>query len=82
MPANQKAVDVSLVLNSLAATIEDTLSAAAGERIGFVLVLTVAGTAQYISNGDRADGIAILKSLLTRWEAGRADIPAHYNPDL
>ena len=38
--------------------------------------------AQYVSNCDRKDGSELIESLLARWKAGRADIPAHYNPDL
>ncbi|MEY5098662.1 MAG: hypothetical protein RJA36_1381, partial [Pseudomonadota bacterium] len=38
--------------------------------------------AQYVSNATRDDGRELIESLLARWKAGRADIPAHYNPDL
>jgi hypothetical protein len=54
----------------------------AGEPIAFVLVLNADKTAQYISNCDRKDGRELLQSLMDRWDAKRADIPAHYNPDL
>jgi hypothetical protein len=47
-----------------------------------VLVCQVDGVAQYVSSTQRADGTALIESLLERWKAGRADIPAHYNPDL
>ena len=40
------------------------------------------GVAQYVSNCARADGAAMIRELLARWDANRADIPAHYNPDL
>ena len=77
-----KSLRVSLVLQQLAATIEDTLADAAGERIEFVLVLQADEIAQYISNTERKDGAELIESLLDRWKANRADIPAHYNPDL
>ena len=77
-----KSLRVSLVLQQLAATIEDTLADAAGERIAFVLVLQADEIAQYISNTERKDGAELIESLLDRWKANRADIPAHYNPDL
>jgi hypothetical protein len=41
-----------------------------------------AGVAQYVSNASRKDGTDLIESLLARWKANRADIPAHYNPDL
>ena len=73
---------VSLVLQYLANGIEDVLAEAAGERISFVLVVQADKVAQYISNTKREDGAELIESLLARWKAGRADIPAHYNPDL
>lgn len=75
-------VPISLVLQDLAAGINDVLSAAAGKPVGFVLVLQIDGVAQYVSNTERKDGAELLESLLAHWKVGRADIPAHYNPDL
>jgi hypothetical protein len=46
------------------------------------MVLQADKTAQYVSSLDRKDGRELIESLLARWKAGRADIPAHYNPDL
>ncbi len=54
----------------------------AGEPIAFVLIVSVEKTAQYVSNASRPDGTEMIESLLARWKAKRADIPAHYNPDL
>lgn len=73
---------VSVALQEIAQSIDDMLAAAAGDRIMFVMICQVDGTSQYISNGDRADGTNLIKDLLARWEAGKADIPAHLNPDL
>lgn len=73
---------VSIFLNELAGDTDDALRLCAGERIPFVLVLQTDGVAQYVSNTERKDGAALIESLLNRWKAGRADIPAHYNPDL
>jgi hypothetical protein len=75
-------VAVSLILQDLAGGINDVLKNAAGQEIAFVLALQVEGVAQYVSNAARQDGKALMESLLARWNAGRADIPAHYNPDL
>jgi hypothetical protein len=69
-------------VQDIAQSLDDVLLDVAGERIGFVLVLNADGVAQYISNANRKDGRELIESLLARWNAGRADIPAHYNPDL
>lgn len=75
-------VRLSVRLQAIAQALEDTLNEAAGEPCAFVLVLQADGVAQYVSNADRKDGRELIESLLARWKAGRADIPAHYNPDL
>lgn len=69
-------------LQDIAQSLSDVLSDVAGEPVPFVLVVQADKIAQYVSNCDRKDGRELIESLLERWEAGRADIPAHYNPDL
>lgn len=76
------AVALSLRLQDVAQSLDDIFKEITGERIAFVLVLDADGVAQYVSNASRPDGTALIESLLARWKAGRADIPAHYNPDL
>ena len=73
---------LSLRLQDIAQSLDDVLRDVAGEPIAFVLVLNADGVAQYVSNADRKDGRELIESLLSWWKAGRADIPAHYNPDL
>ena len=73
---------LSVRLQEIAQSLGEVLDDVAGEPIAFVLVLQADKTAQYISNCDRKDGRELIESLLARWKAGRADIPAHYNPDL
>jgi hypothetical protein len=73
---------LSLRLQDIAKLLSDGLEEVAGEPVPFVLVCAADGVAQYVSNADRKDGSELLESLLARWKAGRADIPAHYNPDL
>ena len=73
---------VSVSLQALASMISDRLTQAAGEPVGFVLLVSAGETAQYVANVSRAEGLELIESLLARWKAGRADIPAHYNPDL
>ena len=73
---------LSVRLQDIAQSLAEVLDDVAGEPIAFVLVLNADKTAQYISNCTRQDGRELIESLLERWKAGRADIPAHYNPDL
>lgn len=77
-----QAVAVSLRLQDIAVAMDALLCEIAGERVAFVLALQVDGVAQYVSNAERKDGRELLESLLARWNTNRADIPAHYNPDL
>lgn len=73
---------LSIALPIIAKCLDELLGEAAGEQLPWVLVCQSDGVAQYVSNAQRADGVALIESLLARWKAGRADIPAHYNPDL
>jgi len=73
---------LSVDLQDIAARLHTMLEQSAGEPCAFVLVCQADGVAQYVSNADRKDGRELIESLLARWKAGRADIPAHYNPDL
>jgi hypothetical protein len=73
---------LSIALPIVAQYLNDLLTEAAGEEVAWVLVLQADKVAQYVSNTERKDGAELLESLLARWKAGRADIPAHYNPDL
>ena len=71
-------------MQDIAKQLNDLLTDATGtgEEIAWVLVCQADGVAQYVSNASRMDGTELIESLLARWKAGRADIPAHYNPDL
>ena len=73
---------LSIALQDVAESLDKVLEQLAGERCSFVLVVQADEVAQYVSNTSRADGTALIESLLERWKANRADIPAHYNPDL
>lgn len=73
---------LSVSLQGIASQIDDALTDAAGERVNWVLIVNADDVSQYVSNADRKSGTALLESLLARWKAGRADIPAHMNPDL
>lgn len=66
---------LAALLQPLAKSIDTSLNAVAGERIGFVLVLNAAGVSQYVSNLQRDDGEGLLKNLLERWSPNRVDNP-------
>ena len=78
----KQSVAISLKLQDIAAMLNKALSEAAGEEIAWALVCAADGVTQYVSNADRKDGTELLSTLLARMKAERADIPAHYNPDL
>ena len=80
--ADSQSMRVSIALPQLADILSEYLKAVAGQEIAFVLVVQADKVAQYVSNTKREDGAELIESLLARWKAGRADIPAHYNPDL
>lgn len=73
---------LSVRLQDIAQSLAEVLDEVAGEPVAFVLVLQADQAAQYVSNATRQDGRELLQSLMDRWDAKRADIPAHYNPDL
>jgi hypothetical protein len=77
-----QSVALSLRMQDIAQALDDILKDIAGERLSFVFVVQADGVAQYISNTDRKDGAELVRSLLARRDANRADIPAHFNPDL
>lgn len=66
----------------LASALSDLLEEMTGEPMAFVLIVQADQVAQYVSNVERKDGVDLIESLLARWKAGRADIPAHYNDQL
>lgn len=76
------AIRMSLCLQGVAQGLGEYLEEQIGEPVPFILVTQAGETTQYVANGDRADCIKVLRELLDRMEAGRADIPAIYNPDL
>lgn len=74
--------NISIALPIIAEYLNTLLREAAGQEIAWVLVCQADGVAQYVGNVKRSDGKELLESLMERWKANRADIPAHYNPDL
>lgn len=64
-------------LSQIAKDLDAAITTAAGERQGWCLVVFTPRRASYISNCSRPEVVAALKGLLSTWEAGMPDIPAH-----
>lgn len=74
---------VSTQLQRISHELERNLEHAADGPVAFIVLLqTSDGIVQYVNNIDRADAELLLTTQLKHWLDGRADIPAHYNPDL
>lgn len=73
---------LSIALQEITTILNEMIKQAAGEELAFVLIVQADLIAQYTSNAKREDGVKLIESLLDRWKRNRADIPAHYNPDL
>jgi hypothetical protein len=82
--SNTQAKKVSLALQRIANEVNASLRGAAGEECAFMLIMQTPGDGivQYVSNAARADAALLMVTQLQHWDAGRADIPAHYNPNL
>jgi hypothetical protein len=75
--------NISINLQQIARMLNIRLLRLNGNKpVFFIFALENDGVAQYISNGERHDGVDLMRSLIARWEAGKADIPPHINPDL
>jgi hypothetical protein len=72
----------SVQAQPFAQALAETLEMITGEPVAFVLIIQIDKVAQYVANCNRLEGTELIESLLARWKANRADIPAHYNPDL
>jgi hypothetical protein len=77
--ANQEQ-KISKMLRPLAKDIDECLKNAAGENIGFSLIiypLKDGGRIQYIGNCQRDSSAAAIQALLNGWAQGMPNIPAH-----
>lgn len=73
-------VAISENMQALAGSLSSLLEEIAGKPMGFSLIVfnAEAGSRMnYVSNCDRQEVINAMKSLLTGWEQGIPDVPAH-----
>lgn len=73
----ESTMSVSRELPKIADDLDAAITAAAGERQGWCLVVFTEGRASYISNAPRPEVVTAIKGMLASWEAGLPDIPAH-----
>ena len=70
-------IRVSKKLKAIAKRLDTLIKNAAGERIGFMLIIYTPERASYVSSIDRIDNIKQMKALIELWESGQPDVKAH-----
>lgn len=73
----QSTIALSQKLQAIAQGLDAAIEEAAGERVGFTLVVFTEGCASYISTVKRDESVREIKHLLQLWGEGMPDIPAH-----
>lgn len=72
------AVKVSMALQDVARQLDERLTAIAGAPVSFSLFVWTDGRANYVANStDRAEIKRVVLSVITGWDAGMPDVPAH-----
>lgn len=71
------AIQLSKKLQAIAQGLDEVIEEAAGERVGFTLIVFTEGRASYISTVKRDESVREIKNLLQLWGEGMPDIPAH-----
>lgn len=69
--------NVSLALQDVARRLQADLDGIAGEPVAFTLIVFTAPRVSYISNARREESVREIKHLLSLWEQGMPDVPAH-----
>lgn len=73
----QSTIQLSQKLQAIAQGLDEVIEEAAGERVGFTLIVFTEQRASYISTVKREDSVREIKNLLQVWGEGMPDIPAH-----
>ena len=74
---NESTLALSRSLQGIAQDLDLAIEAAAGERVGYTLIVFTEGRASYISTVKRDESVREIKNLLHCWSEGLPDIPAH-----
>lgn len=64
-------------MKKIAQGLAKKIEQAAGENLGFTLIIYTPGRASYIGNVDRKDGIKGMQHLISEWKKEGIDIPYH-----
>jgi hypothetical protein len=71
------AAGLSAKLQGIATATDKAIEDAAGERLGFILLVWAGGEVSYIgTDPNRANTIAAMREFIAKWETGEG-IPAH-----
>ena len=70
-------IRISKKIKAIAKRLDTLIKNAAGERVGFTLIIYTPERASYISSVSREDNIKQLKYLIELWEKGQPDVKAH-----
>jgi hypothetical protein len=70
-------IRLSQGLQGLATVIDQSIEQIAGERVAFTLLVFTEGRASYVSTANREESVREIKTLLSHWEQGMPDVPAH-----
>lgn len=68
---------VSEEMQSLARKLDQMIEEVAGEPVAFTLLIFTEPRASYISSAPREQSVQEIKHLLSLWEQGMPDVPAH-----
>lgn len=82
MSSDTKAQKLSLHMEDFIGAIEDSARSLVNADVSVVLCLGVSDVMLYGANIAREEGKDVLYSLLARWNAKGADIPAFCNPEV
>ena len=73
-------IALSQNMEKIAKDLDTAIEEAAGQRVAFALFVFTPNRASYISTAKRQEVITEIKKLLSYWEQGMPDIPAHEIP--
>ena len=71
-------VKISKALPDIARMVDKEIERVAGQRVSFSLFVWTDGRSQYVANVRDREGIKkALLSIISNWDAGAPDVPAH-----
>ncbi len=77
IPMEGASIRLSEHLQGIARVLDEMIEDVAGERVAFTLMIFTPGRASYISTARRDESVREIKHLLSLWDQGMPDVPAH-----